>query len=414
MYIFIATVVDPNGLCIKLIEMKNPLLLVDEVTDSGNSSKKLSNLYKTKSFLMEKLEKKKSNNKFKLSERQKGATYEKQFETRLGYLVVPCDLSNEVAMFYQSNFSVLVSAAPVGVEQTAAQDIDIMKSINEAAANSSAGTVKDTVMIRTGFSVVDREDFPEVLSAYTWLGNGLRSKHTCLCLLQQVDRKSASISKSIHRSRSISENSKSLFASTLLVGIGFEVKDLFVKLAEMELRGIEFESSDPVYVAGVGLTTIFNDPNDLRVELSDGDADVRNSIQNMSSFQREVQIAKSRRTLTLGADRSILDKYSNLEKERAKRESTKIASPSTLVRKLKLRESSDALPRNSITPLNMSPSSSSRALPILNSSPSLNAQNMVISSVSAGTLPIYTYFHIHFATNKYVSFFLNRFYFYGR
>ncbi len=123
-------------------------------------------------------------NRLKINERNTDSDQSK-LSNKVGYLVIPCDLSSEVALFYQNHFSV----SSVVLEEEEKRPIgetsilQAVKAASQAGASDQSPAIKGgPTLRRTGFQVVDREDFPEVLAAYTWIANGPRSKYAALCL----------------------------------------------------------------------------------------------------------------------------------------------------------------------------------------------------------------------------------------
>eukprot|EP00753_Platysulcus_tardus_P000900 PLAT10776.1.p1 GENE.PLAT10776.1~~PLAT10776.1.p1 ORF type:complete len:544 (-),score=171.38 PLAT10776.1:151-1758(-) len=129
------------------------------------------------------------------------------WQVRLGYFVFPCTEPDERAKLLQSLLSnevedvysftafrrTLASTRPVGsmAAAAAAAAAAAKKEEDAAAAGRSAKP-------RAGLYVVDREDFPEVLTTYVWLGSSKRSLSACLCMFKRVVRRGAAISRFTH------------------------------------------------------------------------------------------------------------------------------------------------------------------------------------------------------------------------
>ena len=101
---------------------------------------------------------------------------------------------------------------------------------------------------RIGMQIVDEQDFPEMLAKYIWLGNGVRSRHTVVCLHQRVLRRPPVVGGASHNTLLNSVLQKEanqglhlpmggddgdLFGSKMFLGLGLGVPNTAAKMARL-------------------------------------------------------------------------------------------------------------------------------------------------------------------------------------
>lgn len=138
--VLIATLVDPNGVLVQLVELPDTFLKDKDGTD-------------------------------KLSFAASGV--------RFGYAVIKSDHAVEHARYYEALFRPRVP--------------DITASALHTPTPSER---KMRLRKSPGLSIVDQEHFPEALAAFVWVGSGSRAKSTTLCFMEKVKRAGVELPRS--------------------------------------------------------------------------------------------------------------------------------------------------------------------------------------------------------------------------
>ncbi|GBG26158.1 DNA ligase 1 [Hondaea fermentalgiana] len=135
--VLIAIIVDPNGILVELVEMPNALQKVPaHLLNPGDA-------------------------------RLPNAT---QVPIRFGHALLRSPSALEQAQYFEALFR--------------------PRTDTHVARKSRLSTIGPQTR---GISIVDKEDFPELLATYVWIGAGPRSHHSTLCFMHRVERRSIEV-----------------------------------------------------------------------------------------------------------------------------------------------------------------------------------------------------------------------------
>lgn len=138
--VLIAVVVDPNGILVELVEMSDSLLKVPP------------------QFLSE----------FDKVSRQNENHHSNQGPVRFGYATIRSPAALEHARYYEALFR---------------PRLDTRKGQRLARKNRSSMAQQTQ-----GIHIVDKEDFPELLASFVWIGSGPRSHCSTVCFVHKIER----------------------------------------------------------------------------------------------------------------------------------------------------------------------------------------------------------------------------------